>query len=858
MTRRGSLWFALLLVAVVLFWVLWPASQEAEPERPKKLFVPSPPKRSLSPKHLPAPTLAQDPEGPLSLSGQVIYQDGTAAPGALVYLDANPPRQTTSDEQGWFFFEGLFGRTYSLAASLEDQAAGPFEVQLSSLTDPVEMRLHPAPSLVVTVVDAEHLSPVSGALVSVEDANLQSATTNTQGKATFKALGDSYFFTLFAKAQGYSPQTQEIRIEKVGREFATLYLQKGSAVSGLVLTPQQHPIEGATVFAVPYGEDPQLMYAPKAMTDASGRFTIEGVSKGVLYLYATHNNAQPTRSASFFVDGEGLSEGHVMLMAPGARLSGQVRSLDGAPLPFAQLTLWYDNEEYAAWDIEGERSAFCDKEGGFAFTGLHEGELVIEASAEGFVTTKERVLLRADEVTTSIITLQPGEEIGGVVVSDQGAPLSDIYVSLEAERPDEEVYYPDARTDIDGRFLFRGLANGRYRLVVYDEEAFQWAALDPRVETIATTGEHNAKIVLPRYGKGAITGKVVFAEGGVPASFLVASNDARGRFSNPDGSFLLTSVSAGDIDLSIEGEEFLSEYRSETVEAGKTLDVGTIEVSRGQTISGVVQDEQGRPVSGAEVSLTYEGIDDHLSTQSDANGRFTLHNGNNQEQASLQAVHPIFGSSALLPIALASKEVSLTVELHPGGAVYGVVLRKGRPIKAMVALYIGEERLEEVITGPDGVFYFDKLSKGTYTLLASRDTHQSPKKESATQQALTIQEQELQEVTLSLLILPSLRVELTPSPPPGAAFEIILFSKKVAPQSASGLWEEARKLNAREEYISAPSNTVTLLDVIPGEGTLCLRSGASEEEAFVCQPLLISEQEEQQVTVVCGLPGCAR
>src|SRR5262245_60312929 len=85
-----------------------------------------------------------DPPGALRLEGQVVDADEHPVAGAVVAIDTVPPRDTRSEDDGSFSFDGLVGRTYRIEARGDGGIAGPVRAHLDAAAEPVVLRLLPA------------------------------------------------------------------------------------------------------------------------------------------------------------------------------------------------------------------------------------------------------------------------------------------------------------------------------------------------------------------------------------------------------------------------------------------------------------------------------------------------------------------------------------------------------------------------------------------------------------------------------------------------------------------------------------------------------------------------------------------
>jgi hypothetical protein len=128
------------------------------------------------------PSRTQTP-APARVDGTVLTLEGAPVAGATVVVDASPPRIATTDEDGYFVFDGLPDRPYLIEAGVGDQVAGPITV---GGDQPVVLRLRGPMTLEAAVVpwldDREQRdSPASpGRWCGEAPASLPPATARAQ------------------------------------------------------------------------------------------------------------------------------------------------------------------------------------------------------------------------------------------------------------------------------------------------------------------------------------------------------------------------------------------------------------------------------------------------------------------------------------------------------------------------------------------------------------------------------------------------------------------------------------------------------------------------------------------------------
>jgi hypothetical protein len=240
-----------------------------------------------------------------------------------------------------------------------------------------------------------------------------------------------------------------------------------------------------------------------------------------------------------------------------------------------------------------------------------------------------------------------------------------------------------------------------------------------------------------------VVGKVLQADGEPPDLFVVGFGGFGGGgtpFSTDDGTFELDDVPPGERTLSVTGPSFDRVTIPVVVEADQVTDVGTINVTRGRTISGRVLLPNGDPVAGASVVAARRLFGDGNSTlseggfgprgggargaTSDEDGWYTIY-GVGTRDLVISAEHETHGRSTMLKVPGSTEPVTIDLVLQPASALQGTVTRGGKPLED-VPVNVTSQNVPSsnflVQTGPDGAFRFDRLAPDTYLVAATEGT----------------------------------------------------------------------------------------------------------------------------------------
>jgi large repetitive protein len=516
-----------------------------------------------------------------------------------------------------------------------------------------------------------------------------------------------------------------------------LALPAFSAITGTIMTGDGAPIAGARVSIVAYelpltgrtrllSENPERVPIATAQTDAKGAFSLESPKQPVVTLQVSATGYVP---ASRRVERD--EEVGALVLAKGEARTGSITSGNGKPVAGATVVLAYgaDAVVVVKTDEQGRYPALEPKRIR-QISVVHPGYAIDEKTIEWRQSATDRDLNR---------TLSAGSKVSGRVVGPDGTtPVAGADVLLDG--------WPLARSGEDGTFT---IAHAPSR----------WTTLSARKDALLgqVAFSKDAAQTLRLMRGATISGRVVDAASKVPVAgavvnaggmrvrdsvWLAAETDAKGAYSMvvPASSYMLTTThpgyEAGD------GES--------TVAAGQqvTRDFAVAQLAR---VSGVVIDEERRPVAAATISDQVGGdpfrgggfrmrMAPGITVVSGPDGRFTKRVA--VEQAlTLRAAKRGFpnATSEQMKLAAGERKGGVVLTIPSGIAVTGKVTdgngdalsgvavtateaepgRGGMFTRTMIMADGGAE--EDVVrTATDGTFSM-RLKEGTYDFMFRRE-----------------------------------------------------------------------------------------------------------------------------------------
>lgn len=408
------------------------------------------------------------------------------------------------------------------------------------------------------------------------------------------------------------------------------------------------------------------------------------------------------------------------------RLEGQVIDANDAPVAHARVAI--DSNPAMVVETEGD--------GSFVFEGLIRRDYRLEATAGDQYAGPARLRM-TDKPEPVTLRMHKGGTVE-VAVTERagGAPVAGAEVELRSTLTWK------ASTNAAGIATLQGVGAGWSPLVAHASGFAQQATM------LSTSGTDNVQHVSLALARGAaVSGRVVDDKGKpIPRARVVATSaseplpvvDAQrdGVETGTDGTFSIATLSAGTWRVSASADEYAPATMTFAVDGEHARSGVELRMSAGAVVRGVVNDEAGAPVAGADVSVVVAGYLPWRARRqafTDARGRFTI-GGLAPRAVDVVAWHDS-GASAIVTADLAAKrEQAVTLTLDVSGAISGTVVDStGRPVgDAQVVAdpdlsgapvdraAWGVRGVQETVTDQAGAFRFAGLPDGSYRVRAAR------------------------------------------------------------------------------------------------------------------------------------------
>jgi protocatechuate 3,4-dioxygenase beta subunit len=549
------------------------------------------------------------------LVGQVVNEvsgRGVVADVTLVADDPDQPaRAARSDAAGRFTIEGVpFGRWTADARAPGYLSADAVRFLAASDYAPLIL-LEPGAAITGRVLDADG-RPIEGATVLARGQGADGAGQEISAATLARAPGPG------------EDMSAAVETWKVGTTATGLtFIPRGEL--GVVVGPLPYPPPpGAGLLRVasplaaeaaglpPLPIDPDV--APRLTTDAAGSFRITGVPPGRYQVWAHKDGLADGSTAPFQVDlGRDIADLAIALGA-GLTVEGQVVDDGGAAVSGATVA--------AQPRGGGEPAVVNTGPDGRYQLGPLAGDQHLVVTAVGYGGAARD--LSAPRVTRSRIrrredftVIRADATIDGRLLDESGAAVRNASV-----RVDSTVLtgVAPALTDTYGRFRIAGVPVGRHRLHIEHPDY-------PPHDVEVRTGIEN-QLDLPIGGgievtvRDRSTGAVLRSARVAATSPSAARRDAT---TGPDGRAQIGGLASGTWTISASAPGYAAAAATVEVPAGRRLGDLTardlhLDLTRGAVLAGVVRDQSGDRVAGADVS-----VDGAVArTTSDQQGRFRL------------------------------------------------------------------------------------------------------------------------------------------------------------------------------------------------------------------------------------------
>lgn len=461
----------------------------------------------------------------------------------------------------------------------------------------------------VTVIDADTSNRLGGATVmaNVRTPELQAErryTANGSGVADV-LVPDSGERTLVitANVPGYS--TGLLMLNRTNGAplppFITLRLEGKVTIGGKVLDQAGSPVAGAKLEVRPYKSafSAADRRSREAVSAADGSWSVTDFPNALpgIYIYLRHED-----HALMFVDGRSepasfkedlLRQEHVIRLASGLRVTGQVLAPDGSPVADANVRIGVLD------------TGKTDATGRFSIGGQAPRKTTISAHAKGYgrVAQTLDITPKTPEIR---LTLNPPTLRKGIVVDTKDQPIAGVRVSSmynHAIDPDPLREFMDLQTETDseGRWEWDAGPQGDIR-ITFAKETFARSRPVP----IRPGPEETVTVLSPAR---EVRGVVIDADSGDPVTeFTLQPRSKSEGWIGTSRSFV-SKEGRFSVSLDVESYDTIDVLSPTHVSADHSIPTAvdgivqmTLRLRKSEDLSGIVVDAAGRPVPGVSVA----------------------------------------------------------------------------------------------------------------------------------------------------------------------------------------------------------------------------------------------------------------
>lgn len=617
--------------------------------------------------------------GGATVTGIVTSRDGTPLAGAKITTKTSKHPQFTpsgvTDENGRFTLSGFTESKPNLTANVSCRgytSKSGLEFTLAK-DKPAEVvwSLDPAALIVGKVIDKTTGQPVSGARLVIANGR----SSNPRVTARTNALGEYELpsvppgeVALHALSDNHGPILKRLTAT-VGNEIrADFTMDAGITIAGTVKEPGGQPISGARVIANTWHD--MRVFTRDVRTDSEGRFRMVHMPDSGVQYYALKTD-YVSKSLTELKAGDD----NEITLAKQVYVTFQVSDQStGQPIPGLTVVQGYKFPGQSNVSWQSGNSSYLMRN-----YDAQRGELKLPANEGGNYTQLYRFRgvgfqERTVEIPTSLtedrtieVKLEKSQTVKGrLIAADSGKPLSGVAVAIVNESDQLRLdHYLDGSTawdflstdrfsgvrtttDAGGVFEFDSPSDTEPIQIVFAEREGGYHFVNELPKEFFTKNDGKTLPAIPYPEQGIIQGAVQVAGTPIANAQLyvsrlglpnnpqngqqafgysrVITTDAQGNFNTGrmgPGQYQISRIARTKRPNLGESWHYLNSQQCLAVPGeNKTL---SFDVPEGFSISGVVLDPDGKPLSNTQVTARSSRTQQTTAvTVSDANGRFTL------------------------------------------------------------------------------------------------------------------------------------------------------------------------------------------------------------------------------------------
>jgi protocatechuate 3,4-dioxygenase beta subunit len=534
---------------------------------------------------------------------------------------------------GKFLIKALDAGTFDLTLMPDDYADVAKEavkLRTGETTDLGTLRVKESKSIAGRISDASG-QPVEGAVISgmwmdAEARLSREARSGSDGRYRLSGLGDSPIRNVSVRAAGYANANREgatpgdnavdFTLEKNGSVRGRVQLAGGAAPVAFRVQafPEAKANQERMGMRIVVGGRPD---EDQVFTDPSGNFRLDDVAPGDVTITVKADGKAPAHKTGVKVASDQVADVGTVILEDGRSLRGRVvAAKDDAPIPGAIVTLSQPQGMMMSFGRDTSAgTAITALDGRFEIAGLEPRAYAIDANQPDYSPSSGRVEIGADVDTDDfVIKLSRGGTITGVVRDGQKVPIPNAGLLLTkmpmAGGPQT------VSTGPDGRYTFEKIAPGEYMVLRAPAAGGPLVLFGGMKQVEVREGETTVHD-LDEASKITVAGRVT--KGGQPvanAMILFTSGDREGPPSDlkqsrtdGEGHYQIGLDAAGTYSVvvsSIGG--MMSGGRSAVSVQVPDQPNAVVDVTlKSAGISGHVLNAEGKPVSGAIVTVSASG-----------------------------------------------------------------------------------------------------------------------------------------------------------------------------------------------------------------------------------------------------------
>jgi hypothetical protein len=439
----------------------------------------------------------------MTISGRVTNDVGAPVANARVQASAGGPRPSAdTDEDGFYTIERLEERPYRISAS--ERFHTHFNQQnVQAGTADLNIVLQRTGTVEGMFVDAGTREPITDYAVVVRNSASQEPPRKSEfvryhdddGKFVVPRIHPNRTSYIWAKAEGYAITPFPVNGLRSGetRTGTVIPLELETLIQGRVIDDVGEPIAGVQIFRdrVPRNESGKRAQR-LALTDANGRFELEGYGRGRHKLTA-HRPGQ--FSVTEWFDVQSNPSEVTIVMGVGATLEVLV-TMDGRPLPGARVRL-DDFIQDSGQVTDTGFSKDTDADGRVVLRGLPSGMAPLQVDANGREMMR-MMRFEADTVAEAVFDVSSTTSSleGYVMISETESAEARVQLMMDVGGAMET---QNATTDKNGFYRFQNLPAGTVNLRVSFSQSQERTAVSTELGS-----NENKRFDIKMYGGGAL------------------------------------------------------------------------------------------------------------------------------------------------------------------------------------------------------------------------------------------------------------------------------------------------------------------------------------------------------------------